>query len=243
MKKVALVTGANKGLGYQTAKELGQNGIKVLVGARNEERGNNAVSQLKNEGIDAEFVQLDVASADSIKDAVKTISENYDQLDILVNNAGMIHAKESWDADSVNSLTQDILRNTFETNFFGLVDLTQQLVPLIKKSAQGNIVNVSSILGSLEEANNPKSDYYQVKPFAYNASKAAVNSYTIHLAAALKNDKIKVNSAHPGGVQTDLGTEHAPLTVKQGARTIVDLALDTSEKTAQFEHLGQTIAW
>lgn len=243
MKKVALVTGANKGLGYQTAKELGQNGIKVLVGARNEERGNNAVSQLKNEGIDAEFVQLDVASADSIKDAVKTISENYDQLDILVNNAGMIHAKESWDADSVNSLTQDILRNTFETNFFGLVDLTQQLVPLIKKSAQGNIVNVSSILGSLEEANNPKSDYYQVKPFAYNASKAAVNSYTIHLAAALKNDKIKVNSAHPGWVQTDLGTEHAPLTVKQGARTIVDLALDTSEKTAQFEHLGQTIAW
>ncbi len=243
MKKVALVTGANKGLGYQTAKELGQNGIKVLVGARNEERGNNAVSQLKNEGIDAEFVQLDVASADSIKDAVKTISENYDQLDILVNNAGMIHSKESWDADSVNSLTQDVLRNTFETNFFGLVDLTQQLVPLIKKSEQGNIVNVSSILGSLEEANNPNSDYYQVKPFAYNASKAAVNSYTIHLAAALKNDKIKVNSAHPGWVQTDLGTEHAPLTVEQGARTIVDLALDTSEKTAQFEHLGQTIAW
>ncbi|GAB5564178.1 MAG: SDR family NAD(P)-dependent oxidoreductase [Winogradskyella sp.] len=243
MKKVALVTGANKGLGYQTAKELGQNGIKVLVGARNEERGNNAVSQLKNEGIDAEFVQLDVASADSIKDAVKTISDNYNQLDILVNNAGMIHSKESWDADSVNSLTQDILRNTFETNFFGLVDLTQQLLPLIKKSEQGNIVNVSSILGSLEEANNPNSDYYQVKPFAYNASKAAVNSYTIHLAAALKNDKIKVNSAHPGWVQTDLGTEHAPLTVEQGARTIVDLALDTSEKTAQFEHLGQTIAW
>ena len=243
MKKVALVTGANKGLGFQTAKELGQQGIKVLVGARNEERGNTAVSALKSEGVDAEFVQLDVSDSESIKNAVNTINQNYDHLDILVNNAGILHSKESWDADSVNSLTQDILRDTFETNFFGLVDLTQQLVPLIKKSAQGNIVTVSSILGSLGEANDPNSDFYQVKPFAYNASKAAVNSYTIHLATALKNDNIKVNSAHPGWVQTDLGTEHAPLSVEQGARTIVDLALDTSDKTSSFEHLGETIAW
>ncbi len=243
MKKVALITGANKGLGFQTAKELGQQGIKILVGARNEERGTKAANELKNEGIDAEFVQLDVSNSESIKNAVNTINQNYDHLDILVNNAGIIHANESWDSDSVNSLTQDVLRSTFETNFFGLVDLTQQLVPLIKKSEQGNIVNVSSILGSLGEANNPESDFYQVKPFSYNASKAAVNSYTIHLATALKDDNIKVNSAHPGWVQTDLGTEHAPLTVEQGAKTIVDLALDTSSKTSSFEHLGEPIAW
>ena len=243
MKKVALVTGANKGLGFQTAKELGQKGIKVLVGARNEERGNTAVSQLKSDGIDAEFVQLDVSDSASIKNAVNTIDSKYGQLDILVNNAGIIHPNESWEQNSVNSLTQDILRSTFETNFFGLVDLTQQLVPLIKKSEQGNIVNVSSILGSLKEATNPDSDYYGVKPFSYNASKAAVNSYTIHLATALKDDNVKVNSAHPGWVQTDLGTEHAPLTVEEGARTIVDLALDTSNKTSHFEHLGEAIAW
>lgn len=243
MKKVALITGANKGLGFQTAKELGQNGIKVLVGARNEERGNKAVETLKSEGIDAELVQLDVSSSDSIKEAVKTIESKYGQLDILVNNAGIIHPNESWEQNSVNSLTQDVLRATFETNFFGLVDLTQQLVPLIRKSERGNIVNVSSVLGSLNEANNPESDYYAVKPFSYNASKAAVNSYTIHLATALKEDNIKVNSAHPGWVQTDLGTEHAPLTVSEGAKTIVDLALDTSDKTSHFEHLGQPVAW
>lgn len=243
MKKVALITGANKGLGFQTAKELGQKGIKVLIGARNEERGNNAVTELKNEGIDAEFVQLDVSDTASIKNAVDTIESKHGHLDILVNNAGMIHPNESWEQNSVNSLTQDVLRATFETNFFGLVDLTQQLVPLIKKSEQGNIVNVSSVLGSLAEATNPESDYYTVKPFSYNASKAAVNSYTIHLATALKEDNIKVNSAYPGWVQTDLGTEHAPLTVEEGARTIVDLALDTTDKTSHFEHLGQPIAW
>lgn len=243
MKKVALITGANKGLGFQTAKELGQKGIKVLVGARNEERGNKAVSELKNEGIDAQFVQLDVSDASSIKNAVNAIEANHGKLDILVNNAGMIHPNESWEQNSVNSLSLDVLRSTFETNFFGLVDLTQQLVPLIRKSEQGNIVNVSSVLGSLQEANDPASDYYSVKPFSYNASKAAVNSYTIHLATALKEDNIKVNSAHPGWVQTDLGTEYAPLTVEEGAKTIVDLALDTSDKTSHFEHLGEPVAW
>lgn len=243
MKKVALITGANKGLGFQTAKELGQKGIKVLVGARNEDRGNKAVSELKNEGIDAQFVQLDVSDSSSIKTAVNTIEANHGKLDILVNNAGMIHPNESWEQNSVNSLSLDVLRSTFETNFFGLVDLTQQLVPLIRKSEQGNIVNVSSVLGSLQEANDPASDYYSVKPFSYNASKAAVNSYTIHLATALKEENIKVNSAHPGWVQTDLGTEYAPLTVEEGAKTIVDLALDTSDKTSHFEHLGEPVAW
>lgn len=243
MKKIAFITGANKGLGFQTAKELAQKGMKVLVGARNQERGEAAVAALKEEGLDAEFVQVDVSDSASIKQAANTIASNWGQLDVLVNNAGIIHPNESWEQNSINSLTQNVLRATFETNFFGLVDLTQQLVPLIKKSPQGNIVNVSSILGSLQEANDPASDYYSVKPFAYNASKAAVNSFTIHLATALKDDNIKVNSAHPGWVQTDLGTEHAPLTVEQGAKTIVDLATDTSEATATFTHMGADVLW
>jgi len=155
----------------------------------------------------------------------------------------MIHKDEDWQANTTQDISVSILKDTFETNFFGLVDLTQQLLPLIKKSEYGNIVNVSSILGSLSAGNDYKSDYYSVKPFAYNSSKAALNSFTIHLAAALKDKKIKVNSAHPGWVKTDLGSQYAPLTVEEGAKTIVDLELDTSNDTAKLIHLGEDIPW
>ncbi len=243
MKKIALVTGANKGLGFETSRVLAKNGIKVLLGSRNLERGGKAVETLKNEGLDVELLHIDISSADSIKNAVAEIKTKYEKLDILVNNAGMIHKDEDWQANTVQDVSTSILKDTFETNFFGLVDFTQQLLPLIKKSESGNIVNVSSVLGSLNAANDSGSEYYNVKPFAYNSSKAALNSFTIHLAAALKDEKIKVNSAHPGWVKTDLGTQYAPLTVEQGAKTIVDLALETSDETAKFIHLGENIPW
>lgn len=243
MKKIALVTGANKGLGFETSRVLAKNGIKVLLGSRDLERGEKAVEALKNEGLDIELLQIDISNADSIKNAVADIKSKYGKLDILVNNAGMIHKDEDWQANTTQDISVSILKDTFETNFFGLVDLTQQLLPLIKKSEYGNIVNVSSILGSLSAGNDSKSDYYSVKPFAYNSSKAALNSFTIHLAAALKDDKIKVNSAHPGWVKTDLGSQYAPLTVEEGAKTIVDLALDTSNDTAKFIHLGEAMPW
>ena len=243
MKRLALVTGANKGLGFETSRALAKNGIKVLLGSRNLERGEKAVEALKKEGLDVELLHIDVSNADSIKNAVTEIKSKYEKLDILVNNAGMIHKNEDWQANTTKEVSVTILKDTFETNFFGLVDLTQQLLPLIKKGENGNIVNVSSILGSLNAANDSGSDYYNVKPFAYNSSKAALNSFTIHLAAALKHEKIKVNSAHPGWVKTDLGTQYAPLTIEEGVKTIVDLALETSDETAKFIHLGEEIAW
>ena len=243
MKKIALVTGANKGLGFETCRVLAKNGIKVLLGSRDLERGEKAVKDLKNEGLDVELLQIDISNSDSINNAVADIKSKYEKLDILVNNAGMIHKDENWQANTTKDVSTSILKDTFETNFFGLVDLTQQLLPLIKKSESGNIVNVSSILGSLSAGNDAKSDYYSVKPFAYNSSKAALNSFTIHLAAALKDKNIKVNSAHPGWVKTDLGSQYAPLTVEEGAKTIVDLALETSDETAKFIHLGEEIPW
>ncbi len=243
MKKIAFVTGANKGLGFQTSKVLAESGIKVLMGARNVERGTAAVQELKNEGLDVELLQLDVSKPESIKKAVAEINTNYDKLDIKVNNAGIIHKDESWQQNTSPTVPSRVLKETFETNFFGLIDLTQQLLPLIKKSSAGNIVNVSSILGSLNVGNDPNSMYYVAKPFAYNASKAALNSFTIHLAAALKEDHITVNSAHPGWVKTDLGTEHAPLDLNEGAKTIVDLALNNADETAKFVHLGEEVAW
>ena len=243
MKRIALVTGANKGLGFETSRALAKNGIKVLLGSRNLERGEKAVEALKKEGLDVELLHIDVSNADSIKNAVTEIKSKYEKLDILVNNAGMIHKDEDWQANTTKEVSVTILKDTFETNFFGLVDLTQQLLPLIKKSENGNIVNVSSILGSLNAGNDSKSDYYNVKPFAYNSSKAALNSFTIHLAAVLKDDNIKVNSAHPGWVKTDLGSQYAPLTVEEGAKTIVDLALENSDETSKFIHLGEEIPW
>ncbi|MFC2094728.1 SDR family oxidoreductase [Bacteroidota bacterium] len=243
MKKIALVTGANKGLGYETSRVLAENGIKVLLGSRNLERGEKAVETLKSKGLDVELLHIDISSAESIKKAVAEIESKYEKLDILVNNAGMIHNDEDWQANTVQDVAASTLRDTFETNFFGLVDLTQQLLPLIKKSEYGNIVNVSSILGSLSTGNDPGSDYYSVKPFAYNSSKAALNSFTIHLAAALKDEKINVNSAHPGWVKTELGTQYAPLTVEDGAKTIVELSLKTSDETSKFIHLGEEIPW
>lgn len=243
MKKIAFITGANKGIGFETAQELAKNGIKVIVGARNEERGKNAVKKIVDQGFEAEFIQLDLSDANSIKNAVTMVQSEFDRIDILINNAGIIHQDEDWQVNTVESISSDILKQTFETNFFGLVNFTQQMLPLIKNSEAGSIINVSSILGSLEIGNDTESIYYTVKPFAYNASKAALNSFTIHLAAALKEDNIKVNSAHPGWVRTDLGTEHAPLSVEEGAKTIVDMALDSSDATARFIHLGEELAW
>ncbi len=244
MKRIALITGANKGLGFQTALELGRAGLTILVGARNEERGNAAVEKLKAEGIDASFVQLDMQDPSSISAAVRTITGAYGKLDVLVNNAGIIHPEEDWMINTVATVPINILKMTFETNFFGLIDLTQQLLPLIKKGERPVIVNVSSILGSLATNNDSESMYYSVKPFSYNASKAALNSFTIHLAAALKEDGIAVNSAHPGWVKTDLGTDAAPLNVNEGAKTIVDLALnEDASYSGHFVHMGEELPW
>lgn len=245
MKKTALITGANKGIGFETSRVLAQKGIKVLMGSRNEERGKAAVEQLQQEGLDVSYILLDVSDPGSIKNAVTHINSNYDTLDILVNNAGIVHQVENeWAGNSIENLPMAALRSTLETNFFGAVDLTQQLLPLLKKSTQASIVNVSSILGSLALANDETSGVYDVKPFAYNTSKAALNSFTIHLAAALKDTNITVNSAHPGWVKTDMGTDAAPMSISEGAKTIADLALNTNpEYTSRFVHLGEDIAW
>lgn len=244
MKRTALITGANKGLGFETSKALAQKDIKVVMGARNKTRGKAAAEQLQNEGLDVVYIPLDIADPGSIKNAVAAIASTYGTLDILVNNAGMIHNAEGWTDSSVLHLPVEALKTTFETNFFGLVDLTQQLLPLLRKSEQASIVNVSSILGSQVLANDPESPVYGTKPFAYNSSKVALNAFTIHLAAALKGSNISVNSAHPGWVKTDLGTDAAPMNLAEGARTIVDLALNTAaEYTGKFVHLGEDIPW
>jgi len=241
MKRIALVTGANKGLGFETARQLGQEGVKVLMASRNKEKGREAVQKLRDEGLEVEFVQLEVTKASEIDALVSYIDTNYGKLDVLVNNAGIMHSGEPGGINSSESVKAEVLRETFDVNFFSLVSLTQKLLPLIKKSESGRIINVSSILGSNTVQSDESSPWSGIKPFAYNASKAALNSFTVHLAAALKDSNIKVNSAHPGWVKTDLGGQNAPLEAKEGAKTSVSLA--SADFTGKFVHNGEEIAW
>lgn len=240
--KIALVTGANKGIGFETSRQLARRGIKVLMGARDEERGRAAVAILLAEGLDVEAVHLDVTDSGQIAAVRETIARNYGRLDILINNAGMGHAEDP--SGSVATIPMNALQETFAVNFFGPVELTQALLPLLRKSRAGRIVNVSSMLGSLTLQSDPQSGLEDFKPFAYDASKTALNALTIHLAVLLKDTAIKVNSAHPGWVKTDLGGEEAPMSPIDGAKTSVALAiLDDGGPSGGFFHLGKPMPW
>jgi NAD(P)-dependent dehydrogenase (short-subunit alcohol dehydrogenase family) len=242
-KKVALVTGANRGLGLETARQLGKNGITVVVAARSLAAANQTAERLQAEGLDVFPVKLDVTSAADRTAAAKTVSEKYGKLDILINNAG-VGSDDGIFAGKTIQTTDEELHKVFDTNLFSVVALTREFLPLLKKSAAGRIVNLSSILGSLTLQADPQSPIASIKTFAYDASKTALNAFTIHLAAELKGTKIKVNSAHPGWVKTDMGTDQAPMEVVDGAKTSVELALLGADgPNGRFIHLGKELPW
>jgi NAD(P)-dependent dehydrogenase (short-subunit alcohol dehydrogenase family) len=241
-KKVALITGANKGLGFEMARQLGEAGVTVVMASRDAQKGEAAAEKLKNEGLDAHFVKLDVANKADYAPAASFLEKTFGKLDILINNAGV--SLEEFGSANPSTTSDDVLHRTFDTNFFAPVALTQVLLPLIKKSEAGRIVNMSSILGSQALHSDSKSPIYNFKQLSYDASKAALNSFTIHLAYELKDSKIKVNSAHPGWVKTDMGTNAAPMEIPEGAKTGVDLALLGPEgPTGGFYHLGKPLPW
>ncbi len=242
-KKIALITGANKGIGLETARQLGQKNITVILAARSEEKATTAAAALKSEGIDAVPLKLDVSFDADWSAGAKFIESKYGHLDILINNAG-INGGETLFGNDSPTVSQPVLRDVFNTNFFGLIGLTQVLLPLIRKSDAGRIVNVSSVLGSLTLHADPTSPIAGAKGLAYNASKSALNAFTIHLADALKDTKVKVFSSHPGWVKTELGGEGAQLDIPIGAKTQVDLALaPDSAKSGSYTHLGDTLPW
>jgi NAD(P)-dependent dehydrogenase (short-subunit alcohol dehydrogenase family) len=240
-KKTALITGANKGIGYETARQLGKQGYLVLVGARDAKRGNDAVAKLKGEGVNAEFIQLDITSDADRKAAAMHLADHHGgRLDVLVNNAAI---NVDGDARSSN-LSADLLRKSFEANFFAVVALTQELLPFIRKSDAGRIVNLTSGLASLTLHSDPKWPFYSYKPLAYDASKTALNAFTVHLAHELKDTTIKVNSADPGWVKTDMGGSGAALEVEDGAKTSVWLAtLPADGPTGGFFHMRERHPW
>lgn len=245
MKKIALITGASKGLGFETALQLGKKGFTVIVTARTQQKSDEAATKLKTKDIDALGVQLDVNSSKDINSLVSFLTERFGKLDVLVNNAGVqLDFPGFMPGNSTETISMEILKQTFETNFFAPIALTQKLLPLLKKSDAGRIVNVSSIMGSLALHEDEVSPIYGIKLLAYNSSKTALNQFTLHLAEALKDTLIKVNSAHPGWVKTDLGGEYAPMSIEDGVKTIVDLSmLDVNGKTGAFIHLGESLPW
>jgi NAD(P)-dependent dehydrogenase (short-subunit alcohol dehydrogenase family) len=240
--KVALITGANKGIGLETARQLGKLGVTILVGSRDLKRGEEAAEVLRGIGVDAKAVKLDVLDPDDYAAAAELIEKEFGKLDILINNAGVMLDARTGNETSTTS--DEVLRDTFDTNFFAVVELTQVLLPLLRKSEAGRIVNLSSILASLTLHATKGSFIYDAKTFAYDASKAALNSFTIHLAHELQGTKIKVNSAHPGWVKTDMGGEGAMMEIVDGAKTSVQLAtLGEDGPTGGYFHMGESLPW
>jgi NAD(P)-dependent dehydrogenase (short-subunit alcohol dehydrogenase family) len=245
MSRIALITGASKGLGRETAQRLSEQGCTVIVAARNEAHATEVASSLANPHLPHRGVKLDVTDSSDIASVRDLIEKEYGRLDILVNNAGIqIDCPGFMPGNNSAGIDADVLHRTFETNFFAPILLTQTLLPLLEKSDAGRIVNVSSIMGSLTLHADASSPIYGIKLLAYNSSKTALNQYTVHLAEALKNTSVKVNSAHPGWVKTALGGEYAPMSVAEGVTTILDLcAADESVPSGAFIHLGQPLPW
>jgi NAD(P)-dependent dehydrogenase (short-subunit alcohol dehydrogenase family) len=237
-----LITGGNRGIGLETARELGKQGYRVVIGVRDSAKGEAAVKTLRAEGVDAEAVHYDAEQPATDKTVLEHLTQRYGKLDVLVNNAGI--AREPLLEPSVLKVDEDTLEGTFAVNLFAVVRLTQTLLPLIRKAPAGRIVNVSSVLGSLGVHSLPQSPIAPAKAFAYNASKSALNAFTVHLADALKDTPIKVNSIHPGWVKTELGGDHATDELAGSGKTSARLAtLASNGPTGGFFHGEATLPW
>ncbi|HWB24990.1 MAG TPA: SDR family oxidoreductase [Chitinophagaceae bacterium] len=215
MKKV-LITGANKSIGYETARQLAQHGYFIFITARDVERGEKAIQQLKAEGLNhVAFVQMDITSPESVKSAFEAVSAQTTSLDVLINNAGI---SGGFPQPATSYPAENVLR-VFQTNFFGVINVTQTFLPLLKTAPAPRIVNVTSGIGSLTYQSNPNWEYYALKGAAYGPSKTALNAYTIALAYDLKDLNFKVNAVDPGYTATDFNNYRGYKTVASGGST------------------------
>jgi NAD(P)-dependent dehydrogenase (short-subunit alcohol dehydrogenase family) len=220
-KRIALVSGANKGIGHQVALELAQRGLSVLLGAREEAAGTAAAAALAAQDLDVRFIEVDLNRPSTLAAAAARIDSAFGRLDVLVNNAGIGDARDA--APSAADI--DAVRRVFDTNFFGTLAVTQAMLPLLRRSSAGRIVNVSSELGSLTMHSDPQWKYAAYKLLGYSASKAALNMLTVQLAAELAPSGIKVNAVDPGFTATDLNHHRGSQTVAEGAAAAVQFAL------------------
>jgi NAD(P)-dependent dehydrogenase (short-subunit alcohol dehydrogenase family) len=238
--EIALITGANKGLGLEIARQLGERGILVLLGARDEVRGKKAAGSLTARGLSAVPLRLDVTDSRSIAAAADEIGQRYGRLDILVNNAGITGGFRGAPSET----TADQMRQVYDTNVFGAVAVTNAMLPLLRRSPAGRIVNMSSGLGSLTLNSDPGSEFGYYNIVAYQSSKTALNAITLAYAKELGEAGIKVNSADPGFTATDLNNHRGYRSVEQGAGIAVRLAtLGPDGPTGTFQDESGIVPW
>ncbi|WP_437756966.1 SDR family oxidoreductase [Sorangium sp. So ce1389] len=239
-RKVALVTGANKGIGFEVARQLGQRGMTALVGARDPERGEAAALRLREEGVDARFVRLDVTDGATIDAAARRIEAELGRLDVLVNNAGI-----ALDRNKPSECNLDEVRQIYEVNVLGVVAVTKAMLPMLRRAApHARIVNVTSGLGSLTLHTDPSWEHGGINVIGYTSSKAALNMVTVQLAKELRGTGIKVNAADPGYTATDLNNNTGTQTVAEGAESTVTLATlgDDGPTGGYFDRRGR-VPW
>lgn len=245
--KIALVTGGARGLGLEIGRQLAALSAHVIVAARDKEKAEAAASALQAQGLDASALQLDVTSEEDRRGAYSAIEKAHGRLDILINNAGILLDSRDGGTPATRQPSEalpSVVRDTFEANFFAPVFLTQTLLPLLKQSEAGRIVNVSSIRGSLAHLSDPASPVYPIRALGYDTSKAALNAFTILIAEELRGSPIKVNAVHPGWLRTAMGGEQASMSVEEGARTAVQYARIGEEgPTGGFFFLDERLPW
>jgi NAD(P)-dependent dehydrogenase (short-subunit alcohol dehydrogenase family) len=239
-QKIALITGANKGIGFEVARQIGRAGVSVLVGARNKTAGEAAAARLAGEGLTAAYLAVDVTDRASIVAASARIEAAFGRLDILVNNAGINDAEDG----PPSTANPDAVERVFRTNFLGAQEVTRAMLPLLRKARSGRIVNVSSGLGSLAQNGDPNYPSAAVKLIGYSAAKAALNMLTVQLAYELRDTAIKVNSADPGYTATDLNGHRGHQSIPEGAAEAVRLALLPDDGlTGSFSNSDGRVPW
>lgn len=239
MKNV-LITGANKGIGFETAKQLAQLDYAVYLGSRDKSRGMEAIHMLKDLGIsNVELLLIDVTGIDSIRAARQELESRIEVLDLLINNAAIAGEQPQHFA----TIDMKILRKVFETNFFGAIHTTQQFLPLLERSPSPMIINVSSELGSLTRHTSPQRNPNWNQYDAYGSSKTALNAFTVALANAYRNTKFRINSVTPGYSATDLNGFVGVQTAEQGARYIVNFAIRGADAPTGSFFKEEPLAW
>lgn len=241
MNKIALITGANKDIGLETARQLARDhGFTVLLGARDEKRGQDAADELKAQGLDAHFLLLNPTDAASVEHARAEVEAKFGRLDVLVNNAG---TGVEEDQNAPATVSTQALRSTYELNVFGAHEVTHAFWPLLEKSDAARLVNLSSQLGSLSMQSDFEGPLKPFKFIAYDSSKAALSMMTVHYAWQWRDTKHKANAIHPGNVKTETNP-WGEIAIEEGAKSSVEMAtIGPDGPNGTFSHLGQTLPW